>query len=202
MSDVKQLIQNVRRSLASTYEILGYVGVDGSGAQVLLGRDLAINALVGIVAREDATNGAPLSVDVQRTLGRTVMVSGSMCPECRTPLPELDAFCFHCGANLSGSTAPVGTPDSAMVLAALATATSGRYEILGRLDREGATGAAYFARDLASDNIAALRLTRVEAVDASKPEYIERLTNIFETGAIQAQMAERKAQQDAERAAA
>jgi len=201
MSDAALLVQNVRRSMAGTHDVLGFVGIDASGARVLLGRDLATGALVGISVTVDAANETQHAV--QRTLGKTVTVPGSMCPECRTPLPELDAFCFHCGANLTGSTAAEGTPESAIVLQALETATAGRYELLGRIDREGNTAAVYFAREVDNDSLAALRLKRVDFAAASHPDYVTKLTQIFETAELQAKIAKRKAQQaEAERAAA
>ena len=187
--------------MAGTHDVLGFVGIDASGARVLLGRDLATGALVGISVTVDAANETQHAV--QRTLGKTVTVPGSMCPECRTPLPELDAFCFHCGANLTGSTAAEGTPESAIVLQALETATAGRYELLGRIDREGNTAAVYFAREVDNDSLAALRLKRVDFAAASHPDYVTKLTQIFETAELQAKIAKRKAQQaEAERAAA
>ena len=201
MSEAALVVQNVRRSLAKTYDVLGYVGTDSSGAVVLLARELATGALVGISVPIEAAHETQYAV--QRSLGKTVTVPGSTCPECRTMLPELDAFCFHCGANLLGSTAAEGTPDSAIVLQALTTATEGRYEILGRIDREGNTAAVYFAREVVGGALAALRLKRVDASTAAHPDYVQKLVRLFETGELQAKIAQRKAQQaEVERAGA
>ena len=200
MSEAALLVQNARRSLTGTHDVLGYVGSDGRGAHVLLGRDLATSALVGISVTVNAAHETQYAIS--HALGKTISMPGSMCPECRTPLPELDAFCFHCGVNLAGSSAAPGTPDAAIVVQALATATEGRYEILGRMDREGSTGAVYFARDVDNDQIAALRLTRVDASVAAHSDYVQKLTQIFDTGELQAKIAQGKAQLEVERVAA
>ena len=172
-------MQRIRESLIGRYDLLGELGSDEHGEHLYLAREIATGALVGVSLSQDTADGSEFTVEVRRTLGETVAVHGSVCPECSTPLPDLERFCFQCGADLSGVLAVDGTPEATRVLAALATATSGRFDILGRMDRDGKAGTVYFARELTTDKIVALRLRRAEANDAVQAEYVVRQTQVF-----------------------
>ena len=173
------LMQRVRDSVAGTHDLLGELGTDEEGVLLYLARELATGVLVGVSVKQDNAEGTEFTVEVRRTLGETVAVQGSHCPECQTPLPDLERFCFQCGADLSGVTAADGTPESTRLLTALATATAGRFEILGRMDRERRAGTVYFARELNTQRIVALRLRRAEVSDAVQAEFVVRQTQVF-----------------------
>ncbi len=173
------LLEQVRESVAGTYDLLGELGVDEHAIMLYLAREATTGLLVGLSVTQSDTDGAEYAVEVRRTLGESVAVEGSVCPECNTTLPDLERFCFQCGADLSGVVAADGTPESSRVLAALAAATAGRFEILGRMDRDGKTGTVYFARELTANTIVALRLRRANASDGVEAEYVVRQTQIF-----------------------
>jgi len=173
------LLQRVLDSVTGTYELLGELGKDELGLLLYLAREIATGKLVGVSVLQDDDEGTEFTLEVRTTLGETVSVEGSTCPECNTVLPDLERFCFHCGADLSGIVAPEGTPESNRLLAALSAATTGRYDILGRMDRAARAGTVYFARDLASRRIVALRLRRAEPGDAAQAEYVVRQTAVF-----------------------
>jgi TPR repeat protein len=175
------LLTRVRDALAGTHDLLGELGVDEHGEVLYLARELAGGALVGVSLRPEGPECAPSTVEVRRTLGETVTVRGSSCPECGTELPDLARFCLHCGADLSGVLATEGSPEADRLLHALVTATTGRYDILGRMDHEGRSGTVYFARDLSTGRIIALRLRRAEAGDGVQAEYVARQTAVFRT---------------------
>ncbi|MEO7521607.1 MAG: hypothetical protein ABIW79_07300 [Gemmatimonas sp.] len=173
------MFQRVREAVAGSYDLLGEIGHDEHGVPLDLARALPTGSLVGVHVKQDDVAGTEFTVEVRRTLGESIAVKGSSCPECGTALPDLERFCFHCGADLSGVVAPDNSPESARLLAALAAATAGRYEILGRMDREGKAGTVYFARDLQSRRIIALRMRRAEAGDAVQAEYVVNQTMVF-----------------------
>lgn len=173
------LLERVRESVAGTYDLLGELGVDEHGILLYLAREATTGLLIGLSVTQTDTDGAEYAVEVRRTLGESVAVKGSVCPECNTTLPDLERFCFQCGADLSGVVAADGTPESSRVLAALAAATAGRFEILGRMDRDGKTGTVYFARELTANTIVALRLRRANASDGVQAEYVVRQTQMF-----------------------
>jgi TPR repeat protein len=180
MSDpANSIMERVREAVAGSYDLLGALGTDEHGEQLFLARELSTGSLVGLAVNQEDADGTEFSVEPRRTLGQTITVKGSVCPECKTELPDLERFCFQCGADLSGVVAPEGSPEATRALNALASAIAGRFEILGRMDREGRTGMLYFARELATQRIVALRLRRADASDAVSAEFVASQTKVF-----------------------
>ncbi|MES2521296.1 MAG: PEGA domain-containing protein [Gemmatimonadota bacterium] len=173
------LTQRVRDAVAGSYELLGALGADEAGLPLFLARELSSGALVGMTARRERPTDDEYTVEVRRTLGESVSVGSSTCPECKAPLTQLDRFCPNCNVDLSGGMDAEGSPEAAQLLNALALATVGRYEILGRMHSEGLAGTVYFARDIASKAIVALRLRRAEKSDGVTAEYVVRQTQAF-----------------------
>lgn len=172
------LLERVREAVAGTYDLLGELGRE-EGHTLFLAREVATGVLVAVAIVPEDPDAAEVTVETRRTLGITVAVKGSACPECGTELPDLERFCFHCGADLSGVAIPEGSRDSERLLAALTEATAGRFEILGRMEREGGAGTVYLARSLADGQILALRLRRAEPRDAVKAEFVVGQTQMF-----------------------
>ena len=190
----KALLDRVRESLSGTYDLLGELGTDEGGDVLYLARDLSSQSLVGLAIKQDDAAGTQFTVEVKRRLGVTVNVQGSTCPECNTPLPDLERFCFQCGADLSGVLSGEGTTESTRLLNAVAAATVGRYEMLGRMDSDGGDaadgsarladrnargGMVVFARELSTDKIVALRLRKALPGEAASAEYVVKHTSVF-----------------------
>ncbi|HYW30001.1 MAG TPA: PEGA domain-containing protein [Gemmatimonas sp.] len=175
------LTQRVRDAVAGSYDLLGPLGTDEAGLPLYLARELGSGSLVGMTARRERPDDDEYTVEVRRTLGESVSVGNSTCPECNSALTALDRFCPNCNTDLSGGMDAEGSPEAAQLLNALALATVGRYEILGRMLSEGHGGTVYFARDIPSKAIVALRMRRAEKSDGVTAEYVVRQTQAFRT---------------------
>lgn len=177
----------LRESLADTFDVLGELGADASGTPLYLAREFGTDALVSLAASIGGAQGE-LTVDVHRTLGRSLTISGNVCPECGTVLEHIEPFCVHCGADLAGmpQTEPSasGESESTRLLNAMATELAGTYEILGTMETEGRTGLMYFARTLDTGRITALRLRRAVATDATGSEFVVNETQMMRVAPI------------------
>ena len=179
----------LRESLADTFDVLGELGADASGTPLYLAREFGTDALVSLAATIGGAQGE-LTVDVHRTLGRSLTISGNVCPECGTVLEHIEPFCVHCGADLAGmpQTEPSasGESESTRLLNAMATELAGTYEILGTMETEGRTGLVYFARTLDTGRITALRLRRAVASDATSSEFVVNETQMMRVAPMRA----------------
>ena len=82
----------------------------------------------------------------------------SECPRCSTTVRGWNRFCTQCGLNLWSDRSAGERWNKADLLNAVQEATRGDYEILGEMDRSEGGGIVYFARELKTGKIEALRL--------------------------------------------
>ncbi len=171
-----QLMAQVRQAAEGAYDILGEMGRSRSGNVVYLARELESGSLVAM--KLTRAGGDEFTLEVVKTLDGAVPGLENKCPECRSVLPDLDRFCFRCGADLSAVGFTPGVEEANQLLEAVREATAGEYEILGKMDRvEG--GPVFFARDLARGKLVALRLKKDESADPSQAAYSIGETQVF-----------------------
>jgi hypothetical protein len=159
-----RLLRAVQEAVAGEFEVFGELGRGRDGVVVYLARELATRHLVALrFTPGDRTtrDAGEMWLEVVRRLDETVPAADASCPRCGKPLPGWGRFCSQCGADLSGlaaSAAPGGTPDELM--RAVREAARGRFEVLGEMSRVEGGGTVYFAKDLRSGRVTALRLTK------------------------------------------
>jgi len=82
-------------------------------------------------------------------------------------VPGWARFSTQCGRNLWSDQAAGEQWGKDDLLAAVRDATHGKFEILGEMEHAGGKGSVYFARDLTTGKIEALRLEHAKGTDYS-----------------------------------
>jgi hypothetical protein len=157
------LLRAVKEAAAAEYEILGEMGRGERGSVVYLSRERASQKLVALKLRPD---GGEYELSVLRELDASVPAMGNKCPSCKVDLVGWGRFCSHCGKDLSGTRS--GEASREELLKAVQGAAEGEYEVLGEMQRSEGGGVVYFARELKSGRLVALRLTREQESDGSE----------------------------------
>jgi TPR repeat protein len=157
------LLRAVKEAAAAEYEILGEMGRGERGSVVYLARERASQKLVALKLRPD---GGEYELSVVRELDASVPAMGNKCPSCKADLVGWGRFCSHCGKDLSGTRS--GEASREELLKAVQGAAEGEYEVLGEMERSEGGGVVYFARELKSGRLVALRLTREQESDGSE----------------------------------
>ncbi len=157
------LLRAVKEASAAEYETLGEMGRGERGSVVYLARERASQRLVALKLRPD---GGEYELSVVRELDETVPAMGNKCPACKADLVGWGRFCSHCGKYLSGTRS--GEASKEELLKAVQGAAQGEYEVLGEMERSEGGGVVYFARELESSRLVALRLTREQESDGSE----------------------------------
>ena len=150
-----ELLRAVKEAAAAEYDILGEMGRGERGSVVYLSRERASQKLVALKLRPD---GGEFELSVLRELDASVPAMGNKCPSCKVELVGWGRFCSHCGKDLSGTRS--GEASREELLKAVQGAAEGEYEVLGEMERSEGGGVVYFARELKSGRLVALRLTR------------------------------------------
>lgn len=157
------LLRAVKEAAAAEYEILGEMGRGERGSVVYLSRERASQKLVALKLRPD---GGEYELSVLRELDASVPAMGNKCPTCKADLVGWGRFCSQCGKDLSGTRS--GEASREELLKAVQGAAEGEYEVLGEMQRSEGGGVVYFARELKSGRLVALRLTREQESDGSE----------------------------------
>ena len=158
-----ELLRAVKEAAAAEYEILGEMGRGERGSVVYLSRERASQKLVALKLRPD---GGEFELSVLRVLDASVPAMGNKCPSCKVDLVGWGRFCSQCGKDLSGTRSGEASPEE--LLKAVQGAAEGEYEVLGEMERSEGGGVVYFARELKSGRLVALRLTREQESDGSE----------------------------------
>jgi hypothetical protein len=154
---VDDLLAAVTDAAAGDFVVLGHIGRGRDGTVAYLARDVADGTLVALKATPGGGHNE-FVLDVARQLDPSVPAPASDCPHCGTALRGWNRFCTHCGANLWSDRTAGERWNKTDLLKAVTEATRGKYEILGEMGRSEGGGIVYFARDLATGRIEALRL--------------------------------------------
>lgn len=159
------LLEAVRSAAADEFTVLGEIGRAPNGVVAYLARDTASQKL--IVLRLTASVTGEYLLEVVTEIDTSVPAPPTECPRCRAPVRGWGKFCTQCGMNLWSDRTVGARRNKDDLMAAVKDATTGNFEILGEMSRTGGGGVVYFARDLQSGKIEALRLQQEAAGDYS-----------------------------------
>lgn len=162
---VDELLDAVRQTAASEYEVFGEIGRNAGGAIAYLARDRHDKKLVALRLTRGASGEYLL--EVAKQLDATLPAAGSECPRCRATLRSWGRYCTKCGLDLWTDASAGATSSKESVLQAVQQATAGKFEVLGEMTRAEGGGTVYFARELATGKIEALRLRQERGQDYS-----------------------------------
>ncbi|MEP7065431.1 MAG: PEGA domain-containing protein [Gemmatimonadota bacterium] len=152
-----ELLPAVRAAATAEYEILSEMGRGERGTVVYLARERSTQKLVALKLRPD---GSDYELSVLRELDATVPSTDNTCPFCKATLHGWGRFCSHCGKDLFGAQPDDGSREE--LLAVVRELADGEYDVLGEMQRSEGGGVVYFARELDSGRLVALRLIRQE----------------------------------------
>jgi len=170
-----EFLQAVREAAEGEYEVVGEMGRGQRGAIVYLARDLSTKRLVAL-RLEPGESSDEFTLEVVKQLDSSVPAVESSCPKCGAPQRGWGRFCPQCGSDLSGLSTELHSSDE--LLQAVKDASAGEFEVLGEMDRAEGGGRVYFARDLASGGLVALRLLK-EKTAAGAEEYALNKTRVL-----------------------
>ena len=155
-----ELLDAVRGTAASEYEVFGEIGRSPDGTVAYLARDRHDAKLVALRLSRGPHPGNEYLLEVAKQLDASVPAPAGACPRCGAPLRSWGRFCTQCGFDhWSGSPRGAGGGQSdEELLAAVKQATAGKFEILGQMSRAQGGGVVYFAREIATGKVEALRL--------------------------------------------
>ena len=205
LSPSERLLKEVRTSLGGQFEVFGELGRAAEGKVVYLARELATRHLVALqLVPADGGQGASDDywVEVLRKLDGSVPAAPSNCPRCGNALRGWVRYCSQCGADLSGI-APGGgakPSNSDDLLQAVRDSARGRYEILGQMDHAEGGGIVYFARELTSGKLVALRLLKEYDTKRGTEQYSIGVTRVL-TSLAESLDPQAQKQRDAQNAA-
>ncbi|MEO8227893.1 MAG: hypothetical protein ABI637_10685, partial [Gemmatimonadota bacterium] len=154
-------LRAVQDAAAADFDVLGEIGRGPDGMIIYLAREAASRRLVALRLQREGQLADEFSLEVVRHLDNSMPAPESKCVSCGKAVKGWARFCSYCGADLSGAAAKEGDAvDRALLLEAVKEAVSAEYEVLGEMSRNEGGGAVYFARDLATGKVVALRLER------------------------------------------
>ena len=148
---------------AEHYELLGEIGHGKDLSIVYLARDLQYKSLVAL--RLEPGVGDEYVLEVVQQLDSSIPSVEGNCPKCGTRPRGWGRYCTRCGLDLSG--VATGIQPTADLLQAVKEAAGDEFEILGEMSRAQGGGRVYFAGEIRTGNIVALRLSREGASDYS-----------------------------------
>lgn len=156
---VDPLLQAVRDAAAADFDVLGEIGRGGGEMRVYLAREASTGALVVLRLERDPA-GNEFTLDLLRRLDQSVPAT-LRCLSCARELGGWMRFCTHCGADLSSADDGAGSAaQRSRMLVAVREAVADEYDVLGEMESKEGQGVVFFARELASGEIVALRLQR------------------------------------------
>lgn len=154
-------LQAVQEAAAGDFTVLGEIGRGANGVIIYLARETSSKRLVALKLQREGQLADEYGLELVRHLDNSMPAPDSKCFKCGESVGGWARYCGHCGADLSGSTPPSDDAvDRALMLQAVREAVTGQYEVLGEMARNEGGGAVYFAKDVSTGKIVALRLQR------------------------------------------
>ncbi len=155
-----ELLEAVRAVAGSEFTVLGEIGRAADGTIAYLARDRASRQLVALRLARSGGAGNEFLLEVAERLGTAIPRPPSRCPYCLAPVRGWTRFCTQCRSKLWSDRSIDEPWTQEDLLTAVREATNGRYEILGGMVPADGEGIIYFAREIATGRIEALRLQR------------------------------------------
>jgi len=155
-----ELLEAVRETAAGEFEVFGEISSGPDGTAAYLARDRHDGKLVALRLSRDP-HGTEYLLEVATQLDASVPAPAGACPRCGATLRSWGRFCTRCGFDQwtgSGGKGALGGQSADELLAAVKQATAGKFEILGQMSRAQGGGVVYFAREIATGKVEALRL--------------------------------------------
>lgn len=173
------LLAAVRATAAPDFEVLGEIARSAhDGAVLFLARAAADRGLVALRLSQGPGSGE-FSLELMRQLNPSLPSPQGNCARCGAPFVAWARFCGKCGSALFGDAHARESPHArAELRAAVEEAAGGRYEILGEMRHSEGPGVVYFARDLTTGRIEALRVQPegAEEFSVGKTNVMRRLS--------------------------
>jgi hypothetical protein len=151
-----ELLEAVRQTAGGEYEVFGEIARGQDGAIAYLAQDRHDKTLVALRLTRGASDD--YLIEVVKQLDASVPAPGTGCPRCSAPLRSWGRFCTKCGLDLWTGPPLRPTGSKEQILEGVKQATAGKFEVLGEMSRAQGGGTVYFARDIATGKIEALRL--------------------------------------------
>jgi hypothetical protein len=152
-----ELLDAVRQMAAGDFEVFGEIGRGPDSTVVYLANDIAASRLVALKLAPGRGQPDEYVLDVVKELDSTLPSFENFCSQCGAPLRQWGRFCTRCGADQYSTADQRWTADE--LRDAVQSLAEGRFEILGEMRTQGG-GRIYFARDVASGKVEALRLQK------------------------------------------
>ncbi|KPK35884.1 MAG: hypothetical protein AMJ65_17020 [Phycisphaerae bacterium SG8_4] len=152
-----ELLDAVKQMAAGDYEVFGEIGRGHDSTVVYLANDIAASRLVALKLTPSRLDSDEYILDVVRELDSTLPSFENACSRCGTPLRQWGRFCSKCGMDLYSIADQKWTADE--LREAVQEFATDRFDILGEMRTQGG-GRIYFARDVASGRVEALRLQK------------------------------------------
>ena len=184
LSAADRLLRTLQSSLEGQFELFGELGRGDAGRIVYLAREIPSGRLVALQLTPTGTRtvgGEDYWFEILRTLDANVPAIDSNCPSCGKSLGGWGRFCRHCGVDLSGVAATSKPGSSDELLRDVRAVAKGRYDVLGQMDRTEGGGTVYFARELATGKLVALRLQREREGNHGTERYSIGVTGVLKS---------------------
>jgi hypothetical protein len=182
LSAADRLLRTLQSSLGGQFELYGELGRGKDGRIVYLARELANGRLVALQLSPTGSRtvaGEDYWFEVVRTLDASVPAIDSDCPKCHKALGGWGRYCRHCGTDLGGPVGGEASEPTDDLLRDVREVARGRYDVLGQMSRTEGGGLVYFARELSTGKLVALRLQREREGASGAERYSLGLTGVL-----------------------
>ncbi len=170
-----ELLDAVRETAAGDFEVFGEIARSPDGTIAYLARELADKKLVALRLTHSPKAENEYMLEVAKHLDASVPAPAGGCPRCGAPPRSWGRFCPQCGLDLWMGPSGTDARSKEALHEAVKQATRGKFEILGEMSRAQGGGVVYFARDVATGRVEALRLQQER-----NGEYSVGLTSVLQ----------------------
>lgn len=159
-----ELLDAVKQMAAGDFEVFGEIGRGDDSTVVYLARDKTAFKLCALKLTPSRSDPDEFVLDVVKELDATLPAFDNPCGKCGTRLQKWGRFCPKCGTDLCDKAEQKWTAEE--LREAVQDFATDRFEILGEMITQGG-GRIYFARDIPSGRVEALRLQKTSGDEFS-----------------------------------